>query len=81
MEILPYNPPDCWLTRSSPSRPWHLVDLEYYGGNGACSCWDFEMRKEPELRKGKRSARGLYRCKHVEAVKLVVDRLKQMQKI
>lgn len=44
-----------WRVRSRRSRiDPHLVDLSAYGGNGRCSCKDFQTRMEPLLREGRR---------------------------
>jgi hypothetical protein len=51
----------------SRTRPQvkHLVDLELYGGNGACSCEHFTFKLEPYLKKGARSETGGLRCWHI----------------
>ncbi len=42
-----------WRVRSRrPGIDPHLVDLAAYGGNGRCSCTDFQTRMEPVLRQG-----------------------------
>jgi hypothetical protein len=58
----------------SRTRPQvkHLVDLELYGGNGACSCEHFTFKMEPHLKRGARSETGGLRCWHIQQAR---DRL------
>jgi hypothetical protein len=42
----------------------HLVDLEEFGGNGQCSCEDFQFRHQPLLERGAFAADHL-RCWHI----------------
>lgn len=56
----------------------HVVDLELYGGNGACSCEHFSYRLEPFLKKGAKPADNL-RCRHIREAraKLTDDVVRQ----
>lgn len=56
----------------------HVVDLELYGGNGACSCENFTYRCEPHLKKGAQPGDNL-RCRHIlqARAKLVDDVIRQ----
>jgi hypothetical protein len=51
----------------SRSRPGleHLVELDMYGGNGACSCEHFHFNLEPFLKKGATACDAL-RCHHIK---------------
>lgn len=42
----------------------YLVELDSYGGNGMCNCQHFQMRLEPELRRGN-PEKKILRCKHI----------------
>lgn len=55
-----------WLVKSL-SRPemQHVVDLEAFHGNGACSCEHFEFRLAPLLRDGIGRAGSATRCGHI----------------
>jgi hypothetical protein len=45
----------------------HLVELDAYAGIGCCTCEDFQMRREPEIKKGNaKSNPPAFRCKHIE---------------
>lgn len=62
----------------------YLVDLGEYGGNGRCTCRDFEIRKWPLIRDG--SAPGeRTRCWHIRRARewmidLVIARLSDDRK-
>jgi hypothetical protein len=44
----------------------YLVDLKEHGGNGRCSCPDFQFRLAGEMPpEGGAPARGPMRCKHI----------------
>lgn len=54
-DVEPHDDSMRWRVRSRRARvDPHLVDLVAYGGNGRCSCKDFQTRMEPILRKGLR---------------------------
>ncbi len=53
---------DCstrWFVRSRTSGKKYLVDVSSYGGNGRCSCRDYEVRMEPVLRNGRKPEEAL----------------------
>lgn len=39
-------------SRHNVSAPPYLVELDSYHGNGMCICKDFQLRREPLLRRG-----------------------------
>lgn len=45
----------------------YRVELEAYGGNGACGCDSFGYEHEPKL---KRHVPGEHQCKHISAAQL-----------
>jgi hypothetical protein len=53
------------VASSEPDADPYLVDLDYYDGNGKCTCPNFEMRLEPKLAAG--NADTFRQCKHIRA--------------
>lgn len=53
-DVEPHDSSFRWLVRSRRTTTKYLVDLAAYGGNGRCSCKDFETRMETILRHGRK---------------------------
>jgi len=49
----------------SPTAEPYLVDLESYGGNGECSCIDFQVHQN-KVAEITQSGSHFFRCKHLE---------------
>jgi hypothetical protein len=52
------------VTSRSRTGVEHVVDLELYDGNGACSCENFTYRLEPALKAGAKPGDS-WRCRHI----------------
>lgn len=56
-----------YFVRSEHTSEEYLVDLASYGGNGACTCKDFQCRIEPKLSRNETPPRK--HCKHLRAAR------------
>lgn len=73
----PYNAPFEFLTESNNGKEIYKIDLLGDGGNGECSCPDYQFRKKPMLRDGCIPSSAT-RCKHILqarniALTLIID--------
>ncbi len=59
----------CFVHSRTEAGVKHLVDLEEYGGNGACSCANFRFRCQPALERGAERSRRL-QCAHIREAKI-----------
>jgi hypothetical protein len=54
------------VSSDQPGEHPYFVDLEYYGGNGKCTCIDFAVH-EKEVKEIAGKGSYFFRCKHLEA--------------